>query len=660
MKTKLVILVASLLSVVPLMAVPAYPGWQTKIQPDGTMIEVRLHGDEIYHYWTNRSGQVVEEDTYGYWNVVGESPAPATVAHLRKMSPRFVNRPERVGAINLAPRGLVILVNFADVAYQPSNSQAEMDKMMNADSYTYNGAYGSARKYFSDQSNGAYVPVFDVVGPVTLAKDCAYYGENDSRGTDKHPGDMVVEACKLAKSEFNVDFTLYDNNHDKQIDFVYILYAGKGEADGGAETTIWPHNHDLYSSRYYGYCTYSIEECKVDGLLIDDYACSAELNGWKGERNGIGTFCHEFGHVLGLPDYYDRNYGTNFNEGRTPDNWDVMDVGSYNGNGNYPPNYSIHEKYFFGWQTPVNLGAVPSALTLKAVGTEGSMAYQINTSNTLLPATNETPQYYIENRQQIGWDLHLPGHGLLVWYVKFDENVWRNNDPNSTAESPYYTIVSATGNRTNLGTAADPFPGTSNVNHCTIAGKPVTQIEENNGDISLIYIKDPNSAIWDYEVAYDKATVSSESGTVNRNAALQITIIPDEGYIINSAEHLEVVMGGIALTYGVGFTYADNVLTIPSVIGDIEIYVMPVVKPVIYYTVVWVTDGVVLEQQDYSENELLRFPSADVVTCEGRQFVGWTQQAGYYDPFAVPADLFSDANARIVDSNLVFYAVYKD
>lgn len=661
MKTKLIILVASLFSAVSLMAVPAYPGWQTKTQPDGTRIEVRQQGDEICHYWLNRAGQVVAEGADGYWRVVGEKPSPAVVSALRKASPLAVSRPARVGRINLALHGLVILVNFEDVAFQPSNSQAEMNKMMNADSYTYNGAYGSVRKYFSDQSNGAYVPSFDVIGPVTLSKPVSYYGQNDSEtGSDKHAGDMVLEACMLAKSEFDVDFAKYDNDHNGNVDFVYILYAGKGEADGGAANTVWPHNWNLESAIYYGDCTYAYSDCMIDGCRVNDYACSGELNGRTGERNGIGTLCHEFGHVLGLPDFYDTNYADNYTESRTPGDWDVMDAGNYNGDGNYPPNYSAHEKYFFGWQTPVNLGAVPSALTVKAVGTGSAMAYQINSSNTLLPATDESVQYYIENRQQKGWDLHLPGHGLLVWYVNYNQNRWNDNKPNNNAGAPCYTIISATGSRVNLGTAADPFPRTGLVNHCAVAGKPLTGIEEKNGVVSLIYVKDPNSATWDYEVAYEHAAVSSESGTVAKETALALVVTPDEGYIINSSEHIEITMGGVTLVYGTDFTYVDNVLSIPSVTGDLEIYIMPVVAPVKPYKVTWIADGVVLEEQGYDEGEPLRLPSSDMILCDGMQFVGWTEQAGYYNPFAEPADLFSDAGNRTVGRDLTFYAVYKD
>lgn len=660
MKSKLIISALALLSAASLFAVPAYRGWQTKTQPDGTTIEVQLNGDEFYHFYTNRAGQVVTCDEQGYWTVVEQQPSSATIAARRKASPMMQTRPHRVGKINLAPRGLFILVNFKDSKYQSSNTQEEMNKMMNADTYTYNGAYGSARKYFIDQSHGAYVPTFDVVGPVTLSKNCSYYGKNDSEGNDMYPGDMVVEACKLADTQFDVDFTQYDNDHDGYVDFVYIIYAGKGEADGGAASTIWPHNWSISSAIYFGNCTYKKEDCKVDGLYIDNYACSGELNGHDGSRNGIGTLCHEFGHVLGLPDYYDTKYGSNHDNARTPDDWDIMASGSYNGDGNYPPNYSAHEKYFFGWNTPTNLGNTPNLLTLNANGTSDYISYQLNTANTLQSATQEGVNYYIENRQQSGWDTYLPGHGLLVWYVNYNADAWSQNVPNNTAGSPRYTVISATGNKTGLGTAKDPFPGTNNVRTTTIAGKPLSNITETNGAISLIYVKNPNSDEWNYEVAYEHCTVSSESGMVKKGEKLQLTIIPDKGYILNDATHFEVEMGGKALTFGSDFTYEGTTFTIPAVTADVEIYVMPGLIPAKDYTVYWIADGDTIQTQEYYANDALVLPAEEtVVTCEGLQFIGWTEIANFYDPFATPADLFNTSNDQKVTANASYFAVYK-
>ena len=659
MRQRLTICVWCLLWACSLMAVPAYPGWQTKTQPDGTTIEVRQNGDEFYHFYTNRAGDVVAQSADGYWRIVEAQPSPETIAMRRKASPMLKDRPRRVGSVNLAPRGLFILVNFKDSKFQSSNTQAEMNKMMNADTYTYNGAYGSARKYFIDQSGGKYVPVFDVVGPVTLSKNCSYYGKNDSNGNDMYPGDMVIEACKLADTQLGVDFTQYDNDNDGEIDFVCIIYAGKGEADGGATTTIWPHNWNIESAIYFGNCTYKEADCKVDGLYINDYACSGELNGKTGKRNSIGTLCHEFSHVLGLPDYYDTNYETNTTESRTPGRWDVMDNGSYNGDGNYPPNYSVHEKYFLGWYTPANLGDTPSLLTLNANGSAGYNAYQMNTANTLQTATKAGVNYYIENRQQTGWDTYIPGHGLVVWYVNYNTSAWYNNKPNNTAGSPRYTVISATGSKTGLGTNKDSYPGAGNKTSVTIAGKPLTGIAEANGAVSLVYIQDPQSLQWNYEVAYEHCTVSSESGVVKKGATLTLTVVPAEGYAINSAEHIEITMGGKDLAYGVDFTYSANTLTIPAVAGNLEIYIMPGLMPAKPYTVSWMADGEVIEEQHYAADEALRLPTAAVVACEGMTFIGWTAQANFYDPFATPDDLFTSAETQKVNGNVTYYAVYK-
>lgn len=487
MKKRIIFSALVIATAITIHAVPAYRGWQTKIQPDGTTIQVQQNGDEVYHYFTNTDGDIVRKDTDGYWRVVEQQPTAETI---RARRAKAHLQPRRVGGINLAPRGLFILVNFADTKYKSGNTQAQMDSMMNAVNYTYGGSYGSARKYFIDQSSGAYTPTFDVVGPVTLTKQVAYYGKNagGEDGNDMYPGDMVIEACKLAKSQFDVDFTQYDNDHDGEVDFVYVIYAGKGEADGGKTETIWPHNWNIESAIYYGNCTYTADQCKVDGLSINSYACSGELDGQTGNRNGIGTLCHEFGHVLGLPDFYDTNYGSNSTNERTPGKWDIMDSGSYNGDGCCPPNYSAFEKYFFGWATPINPGSDGQGLTLYPAGSADYQAYQINAAGTLQSATTEGLNYYIENRQQVGWDQYLPGHGMIVWYVDYSQTAWDNNTPNNTASYPRYTVESASGFTTQIGQARDPFPGIGNVTMWSkISGTPLKDIREENGVIMLTY-----------------------------------------------------------------------------------------------------------------------------------------------------------------------------
>ena len=453
-------------------AVPARPGWQTKTQPDGTVMKLRLVGDENYHYWINESGDVVRENAEGYWMPVGEMV-------IRRLGNRASRR---VGVMAKVPstgslKGLVILVNFQDLSILSDNKQSDFNDLMNGDNYNYNGATGSVRKYFIDQSNGKYTPKFDVVGPVTLPNNMSYYGGNDYDGNDKKPGDMIVEACSIANALHNVDFTQYDNDNDGYVDFVYVIYAGKGEADGGADNTIWPHAWTLSDARI------NRNKRTFDGIVVDSYACSGELDGVSNKRTGIGTITHEFSHVIGLPDLYDTATDNNLS---TPGEWHVMDYGPYNNDGKTPPNYTIYDKYYLGWETPTNLGNTAQVLTMEA-----GEGYQLASSNSLLDATSTNTVYYIENRQQSGWDAALPGHGLLVWKIQYDEEEWYNNTLNNS--SPLrYALLTAAGDENKIGSTKDPFPGTGNITTWTeLSGKPLKDITEKNGVITLTYIDKP-------------------------------------------------------------------------------------------------------------------------------------------------------------------------
>ena len=573
---KITSLVIILLITLNTFAVPARPGWQTKSQPDGTTIQLRLVGDEFYHYWQDAEGNILKPDANGYWRVVEATPSAETIAARRKASPMLQSRPKRaIGDRNFAPRGLVILVNFKDSKFAAGNSQSAMHDLMNSDSYTYNGATGSVRQYFSDQSDGQYTPDFDVVGPVTLKNNVAHYGGNNYNDEDKLPGDMVVEACSIANANHGVDFTQYDNDNDGYVDFVYVIYAGLGEADGGAANTIWPHNWDLESAYYYENCTYDRSERMFDGKYINNYACSGEIDGQTGERAGIGTIAHEFSHVIGLPDLYDIDYGLNHENEATPGAWHIMDGGSYNNDGRTPPNYTIYDKYFLGWKTPVNPGNEPQPLTLQPAGTKEYNAYQITTGNTLLPYTSTTTAYYIENRQQSGWDAHLPGHGLVIWKVQYNDQAWANNGPNDDDGTLRYTIVSATGKTTQLGTDADPFPGTKRKTEWQgISSKPLLNITETNGVISLNYIEIPDETSWKYEVLYENATVSSEQGKVLKDGTLTLTVKPAYGYLLDETM-IEVEENNATRD----FTYTGTTLTINNVKGNLGIYIMPEVDP---------------------------------------------------------------------------------
>lgn len=641
-------------------AVPAYRGWQTKTLPDGSQITVRQMGDEFFHYWETEDGVQYKHDAIKGWHKV--EPTAMTEKQQAKRASRAYNvsKPRRAaGTLNLAPRGLVILVNFSDVSFHSKNTPSAMNDLMNAANYNYDGATGSAREYYRAQSNGKYVPDFDVVGPYTLANNRAHYGANDDSGDDVLAGDMVVEACKAADAD-GVDFTQYNNDGDTYVDFVYIIYAGAGEADSNVEEAIWPHNWDLASARYYNNCSYSASECKVDGLSINNYACSGELNyGEAGSRCGIGTIAHEFGHVLGLPDYYvTSKSAANYNKKYTPGAWTIMDYGSYNNDGKTPPNYSAFDKYYFGWDTP-ELLAKDAALNV-TLTTAYSDSYQITGGTSLLAARAEQRVWYIENRQKTGWDAYLPGHGMIVWEVTYNSSNWTNNVPNNNTVG--YTIVTANNtsrpyspyvfNTTLTSTSSTPFPGTSNVKSYTPAtGCAMTEITESGGVITFKYNGGQTKTECTYEFDVEHCTAPAD-GVIAINSTLSVTITPDEGYTLADASCWIVEMGSTELTYGSGFTYNEstNEFRIEHVTDDVVI--LAIAKET--FQITWKANGSTIATTTSAGSVVLPSTTPDI-DCEGREFYGWCAIENYSSETEAPT-IIKEGDA--VNKGYTFYAVF--
>ena len=642
-----------------LYAVPAYRGWQTKTLEDGTSIEVRQVGDEFFHYWETKDGQQVIKNDKGLWQLA-EQPAEMSESARMKRASRAYNqtqdRPNKVGKINLAPRGLVILVNYTDVSFYSGNTRQAMDNLMNAASYTYNGATGSTREYYRAQSNGQYVPDFDVVGPYTLSHKRAYYGGNNEKGEDLLAGDMIMEACLLADAD-GVDFTLYNNDGDQYVDFVYVIYAGAGEADSDVKEAVWPHNWTLSSAYYYNNCTYAKSDRKVDGLYIENYACSGELlYGQEGTRCGIGTIAHEFGHVLGLPDYYvtDKS-ASNYKKNYTPGAWSIMDYGSYNNDGNTPPNYSTFDKYFFGWLTPELLAK--DAKQNISLTTDYTSAYQITGDKSLKACRTESSIWYVENRQKSGWDAYLPGHGMLVWEVTYNSSDWEGNCPNN--ENVGYTIVTAnnqtrpykpytTKSADNSGTT---FPGTNNIRSCTPAtGCAMSDITESAGVITFKY-NGGEVNYWTYDFDATHCSVPA-SGHVDKGAALNLTITPDVGYSLTDAECWAVEMGDDILEYGTGFTYNENnhTFSIASVTGDVFIIAAAKEVPI---TITWMDKGHEFTTTTTSAGKLV-LPTEAPEACEGKVFVGWCATENYSSEDTAPTFVEDGDEA----AEVVYYAVF--
>ena len=468
-------------------AVPARKGGMVKTQPDGSEVIVYQHGDEHFHWMTNDKGEWLKMDIDGFYRVTEALSAEEIVAK-RMAAPRRVEYKET--PLNIAPRGLVILVNFTDVAFK--TDKAEMDSMLTGKNYTRDYSYtyrgktynitseGSARQYFEDASFGQYNPQLDVVGPVMVKNNMKYYGENNSSGSDKYPETMIQEACKLVDD--SVDFSLYDNNNDDYVDFVYVIYAGYGEADGGGENTIWPHAWYL--------CSAAGKRCEVDGKVVDLYACGNEMDFYTKHHTGIGTFCHEFSHVLGLPDLYDTEQTHNQ---KTMGSWSILDYGPYNNEGNTPPMYSAYERFFMGWLTP-RLITEPEDVVLEELNSkqEALLISTTDQHNLIGNDPNPTKFYLLENRQQEGWDTYLPGHGMMLTYVQYTYNKWYQNTVNNTAKSMGVDLIEADGKTPTStqngydGKAKDLFPAGATA-YTKIEDHAIEEIEEVDGVITFKY-----------------------------------------------------------------------------------------------------------------------------------------------------------------------------
>ena len=509
-------------------AVPARRGGIVKTQPDGSQITVYQHGDEHFHWITNKKGDWLKMDNDGFYRVT-EALSVEQIETRRMASSKRAAM--AAYPLNVAPRGLVILVNFADVAF--TTEKAEMDSMLTGVnytrkySYTYRGkqynirSQGSARQYFEDVSFGQYNPHFDVVGPVTISKEHSYYGQNNSKGRDSKPEYMIEEACKLADTECNVDFSQYDNDGDGYVDFVFVIYAGYGEADGGGANTIWPHAWNLLQA--------AGRMCEVDGKKVDLYACGNELDNYSKTHTGIGTFCHEFSHVLGLPDLYVTNTASH----TTMNEWDIMDYGPYNNEANTPPAYSAYERFFLGWLQP-RLITEPENITLEELNSSNTalMITEGDSANLIGNDPNPTTFYMLENRQKEGWDEHLPGHGMMLTKIQYNYNRWNQNTVNNSSSKMGVDLVEANGKASDSGKATDLFPAGAS-KYLGITNHAIEGIEEVNGVIKFKYkggVENPDTAIEDVEKTADIIAIYNILG--QKQTTTDIEVLTTGTYIV--------------------------------------------------------------------------------------------------------------------------------
>ena len=552
----------------------ASKGWPYPItvnQPDGTQLTVRINGDADFNWVSTLDGVVLKQVGNGYYvaniDTNGMISSSGTLAHdadkrsyaeqslCKKQDVKAfltVNtRPERLAATRGfggkgstsffphtgSPRAIVLLVQFANRPFKVQPRKA-FNQYLNsmADKHqdfgnAENRNTGSVKRYFSDMSGGKFKPQFDLYGPITMPKNAAYYGEGSS--SMERYRELVSETCTMMDD--SLDFSKYDADKDGNVDLVYIIYAGYGESVSSIDSTLWPKAFVCGT------------DIKKDGKYVRLAGISNELNGhpdgnYKSKSglliNGVGLFCHEFSHCMGLPDFYPTvspqwttaNGKQDFDayDNQSMEDWDVMDNGIYLYNGYSPTAYTAWEREKMGWLTIETL-TKEGKVELKSID-EGGKAYRIKNDKN----TSGNEYYIVENIQAKGWNKKLPASGMMVSHVEYEPRAFSvfhggDNSVNNIKGHPRMTIVPADGylpssyrkvpNSSNLTApymkkkqydeqlAGDLYPGKNNINRLTDAqnmvnyapwtggmlNKPIYNIALKNGIVTFDFLKDQTS-----------------------------------------------------------------------------------------------------------------------------------------------------------------------
>ena len=427
-------------------AVKMKPGINIIKQADGTTITVRAYGDEDLSYFLASDGTLLYQEGTNFYiagvkadgtlystGVLAHEPSMRTIKEISAIKAQnakaFYNSMETQAKANKVRREPmtpdnsllpslgkhkipVILVEFSDVEFSVENPKATFDKYLNGKELFNKETdpemgqnYASVAKYFKDMSFGKFEPEFEVYGPVNLGKPLATYGAGYS--SQENMGLLLTNACTAVDNE--VDFTQYDSNDDGNIDLIYIIYAGFSQSIAGNSTDcIHPKSGYLSLAKSF------------DGMDVKRYGVNNELNGTPADQadgpiiNGIGLFCHEFSHCMGLPDLYPKSGSiAEACINQNMDYWSLMDAGEYTGNGYRPTAYTAWERERLGWMEIGTLTG-PSNVELKSLD-EGGTAFRIYNDK------DETGhEYYIvENVQNNGWNKKLFGNGLMVTHVDY-------------------------------------------------------------------------------------------------------------------------------------------------------------------------------------------------------------------------------------------------
>ena len=550
----------------------AYPGLIDFKQPDGSVVKIKLRGDESLKWAETEDGYTLLYDNVG--NLVyaqlddkGDlvptdivatdiSKRPMDVQRRLQETPKrlFYSESQRSvvkqlrqartaqrsadglqKAVSGSTKGLIILVDYPDCAF--SKTKDDFNKLMNQLNYTEGGRYGSVRDFYQENSFGQFDITADIAGVYRLSNNRAYYGANTTAGAnDIRPREMAEEAIKAADKDVN-----YSNYR-----FIHIIYAGRGEESGGGSDCIWAHSWTVNLS--------------LDGTRIGYYSCSPELRAPADPYDtntyitNIGVMCHEIAHVLGTQDFYDTDGGTNGSYDGTG-MWDVMADGEWLAGGACPAHFNPYTKiYDFGWASPTVVSG-RSQHKLYAKSKDGFVRINTATSNEY---------FLLEYRVQKGFDKEIPGHGLIIYRASEGLSKHSNNTINAGHKQQFYVVAanakySLPGSDPSsygvVNSYTAPFPGNNGVDEFTDTSVP--SMKSWSGANTNLPITSIDEFMADGYVTFDVAapfTYSSITPTAGTAESLSsITLKFPKAASINTSA------GSITLKSSNGSYYGSNI-----------------------------------------------------------------------------------------------------
>lgn len=565
MKKFLLLVSLFILSNASLWAMPAYPRPIDYKLPDGTTITIILKGDETIRWAQTPDGFSLLITEAGFFDYAKHSPEgdlvpsgirASNISQRSSTEQSFLTHTQKglnysdsqksmfksIRSLKAAQatqafpttgnRKLVcILMGFTDVPF--TKTKSDFYNLFNQVNYNTNGATGSVKDFYAENSYGQFNLTVDVYGPYSASSNMRTYGRN-VKNDDFNPRALITEAVIAADAEAN--YANYDNDGDGIVDGVYVIYAGYGEEAGGSADAIWAH-------------AWSISPQVLDGKTISKYSCSAELRGNSGSTlTAIGVICHEFGHVLGAPDYYDTNYETGGDYSGTGD-WDLMAGGSWNNNGVTPAHHNAYTKiYYYNWaqaQTLTN----PGLITMQNASEYSNSFYRINTA---------TPGefFLLENREKHRFDSAIPGSGMIIYHVHEGINTVGNQINATHPQHMYPVSANASVNPSatpstygNINSPGCAWPGTTQKKaftdssfpsmmswNGTPVNKPLTSIARNPLNKTVVFNfmgGDPNAVHTLTYLAGANGTITGELNQFipHKTDASEVLAVPNPGYV---------------------------------------------------------------------------------------------------------------------------------